>query len=217
MNGCGFSEGTVKIQGMVRDETTLQGIPQKNIIVQGRISRDDKQYTIDDGQFSTDSAGHFTYELRKIKDVRYYDFCFVGDSDYAFRTRLLGLWEIEQNAKFLSFSLNKLADLTIRIYRKSTSPSSDTLSLTWQTDGIYGRFVHPYKIINYGKTNKSTGIQALELRWIGGYVNSEINTKVFAGKLTRLRWDLDRYGSRKEYIDTITCKRDIVNHIYFSY
>ena len=54
--------------------------------------------------------------------------------------------ELEQNAKYLLFSLSKLADLTIKINRKSKTPLWDTLSLSWESDGVDERFLYPYKI-----------------------------------------------------------------------
>ena len=217
-NGCINTEGTLKIRGKVIDEFTKVEIPGKNIIVQGIIKIDNKSVPVDAGQFTSDSTGCFSYSLRKVKDARYYNFSLTGDSDYAFRTRTLGLMELEQNAKYLLFSLSKLADLTIKINRKSKTPAWDTLSLSWESDGFDERFLYPYKINNYGKTNNSFGLTSdTELRWIGGNVNSIIITKVFAGKRTKLLWELDRNGKRKELIDTITCKRDLANIFYFTY
>jgi len=218
LTGCINTEGTLEIKGKVIDEYTKVQIPRRDIIVQGLISNNNKLIPVEAGQFSTDSSGCFSYSLRKIKDARYYNFSLAGDSDYALRTRTLGLMELEQNAKFLSFSLSKLVDLTIIITRKSKIPVSDTLALCWESNGVYENFLYPYKINNYGKTNNSFGLTSdNELRWIGGNVNSTINTKVFADKRTKLLWDLDRNGKRMEFIDTITCKRDLPNTVYFTY
>ena len=207
------TEGTLEIKGKVIDEYTKMQIPRRDIIVQGLVKNEKELVPIDAGQFSTDSSGCFTYTLRKVKDAYYYNFCLVGDSDYASITRNLGLYELEQNAKYLSFSLSKLVDLTIKIYRESKNPVFDTLSLTWESNGVSCWSLYPYKIDNYGKTKNYLGLTT----WIGGNVNSTIKTRVFADKRTKLFWDLVRNGKRKEITDTITCKRDITNIVYFSY
>jgi hypothetical protein len=207
------TEGTLEIKGKVIDEYTKMQIPRRDIIVQGLVKNEKELVPIDAGQFSTDSSGCFTYTLRKVKDAYYYNFCLVGDSDYASITRNLGLYELEQNAKYLSFSLSKLVDLTIKIYRESKNPVFDTLSLTWESNGVSCWSLYPYKIDNYGKTKNYFGLTT----WIGGNVNSTIKTRVFADKRTKLFWDLVRNGKRKEITDTITCKRDITNIVYFTY
>ena len=125
---------------------------------------------------------------------------------------------MEQNSKFLIFSLSVLTDLTIIINRKSKISVSDTLSLYWESKGIPGRNLFPYRIDNYGKPDNHYGLTTgEELRWIGGTVNSRVYTRVFADTKTKLLWDLDRYGRRKEFIDTITCRRDFSNTVYFTY
>jgi hypothetical protein len=215
---CVNTEGTLEIKGKVIDDYTKTEIPWRNIIIQGLIEGNEKLIPVDAGQFSTDSSGCFTYSLRKVKDAYYYNFCFVGDSDYVYMTRNLGLYELEENAKYLSFSLSKLVDLTIKIHRKSTNPVFDTLSLSWESNGISCWSLHPYKISNYGKTNNHLGlISGIELRWVGGRVNSTVKTRVFADKKTKIYWDLDRNGKRKEILDTITCRRDFENIVYFTY
>jgi hypothetical protein len=211
--GCLNTEGTLEIKGKVIDEYTKMQIPRRDIIVQGLVKNEKELVPIDAGQFSTDSSGCFTYTLRKVKDAYYYNFCLVGDSDYASVIRNLGLYELEQNAKYLSFSFSKLVDLTIKIYRESKNPVLDTLSLTWESNGVSCWSLYPYKIDNYGKTKNYFGLTT----WIGGNVNSTIKTRVFADKRTKLFWDLVRNGKRKEITDTITCKRDITNIVYFTY
>jgi len=216
--GCLNTEGTLEIKGKVIDDYTKTEIPWRVIIIQGLIENNEKLIPIDAGQFSTDSTGCFTYSMRKVKDAYYYNFCFVGDSDYVYMTRNLGLFELEQNAKYLSFSLSKLVDLTIKIYRKSKNPVLDTLGLSWESNGASCWSLYPYKISNYGKTNNYSGLTSgIELRWIGGNVNSTVKTRVFADKRTKLYWDLERNGKRKEILDTITCKRDFANIVYFTY
>jgi hypothetical protein len=216
--GCVNTEGTIEIKGKVIDDYTKTVIPWRNIIIQGLIESNEKLIPVDAGQFSTDSSGCFTYSLRKVKDAHYYNFCLVGDSDYLSITRNLGLYGIEQNAKYLSFSLSKLVDLTIKIYRESKKPVFDTLSLSWESNGVSCWSLYPYKISNYGKTNSYFGLTSgTELRWIGGNVNSTVKTRVFADKRTKLYWVLYRNGKRKEILDTITCKRDFANIVYFTY
>ena len=216
--GCLNTEGTLEIQGKVIDEYTKMQIPGRDIIVQGLVKGDKDLKPTYVGQFSTDSSGCFRYTLNKISDVYYYNFYLAGDSDYAFTIKKLGLLELEQNAKYLSFSLSKLVDLTIIINRKSNKMLYDTLSLSWESNGVYDKNLYPYKINNFGKTNNSVAITSdTELRWTGGMVNSKIITKVFANKRTKLLWDLDRNGKRQELIDTITCKRDLINIVYFTY
>lgn len=217
--GCINTEGDLKIEGKVIDEYTKMEIPRRNIIVQGLIkSNDDKFLPVDVAQFQTDSAGRFKFTLKKVKDVRYYNFSFAGDSDYAFKTRRLGLYELQQNARFLSFELSKLTDLSIRIYRKSKKPVHDTLSLAWVSNNIFYWSLFPYEIYNQDISNNYIGSRTgNELMWIGGYVNSTVKTRVFAEKKTKLYWDLNRNGKKTEITDTITCKRDFANNIYFIY
>lgn len=216
--GCVNTEGTLKIKGKVLDESTKKGIPARTIIVQGLIDSDNKLLPIEVGQFSSDSSGYFTYSFRKIKGAFYYNFCLVGDSEYPFTTSKIALIDLKRNAKYVFLYLSKLADLTIIINRKSKTPVCDSLSLSWESNRVYGRFIYPYKIVNYGKTNNSFGFTSdTELRWIGGNVNSTINTKVFADKRTKLLWELYRQGKKMVFIDTITCKRDFANTVYFTY
>jgi hypothetical protein len=216
--GCLRTEGNLEIKGKVIDESTKLQIPGRDLFVQGFVESNNKSVPKDAGQFSTDSSGCFSFTLRKVKDARTYNFSITGDSAYAFMSRTLGLMELEENAKFITFSLSRLVDLTIIINRKSKKPVSDTLSLYWQSNGIHGMVLYPYKVNNYGKPNQTYGLTSdTELRWIGGIVNSTINAKVFADKKTKLLWDLDRYGKRQEFIDTITCRRNSTNTVYFTY
>jgi hypothetical protein len=211
LSGCNNTEGILDIKGKVIDEFTKVPISDRNIIIQGLLVVDDNRIQIDAGQFSTDSIGCFTYSLKKIKDVHHYNFCFAGDSSYALLTQEISLYELERNAKYLSFSLSKLVNLTITIFRKSKIPAYDTLFLSMKSDGIDCRTLYPYKIENDGLTSNS------ELRWIGGKVKSIIKTRVFADKRTTVRWMLYRYGKNNEIIDTITCKRSLVNEVNLIY
>lgn len=217
LSGCVVTEGDLEIEGRVIDDYTKKEIPLRNIIVQALIQNDGPSSPIDAGQFSTDSLGTFKYKLTKVKDAHYYIFNIAGDSDYAFKSHKLGLYELKRNARFLSLSLSKLADLSIVIYRKSRKPLADTLSLSWVSNGVYYWALYPYRIYNYDNENNLTPVTGGELRWAGGYVNSVVKTKVFADKKTKLRFNLDRYGNRNEFTDTITCKRDRANFINFIY
>jgi hypothetical protein len=218
LSGCINTEGTLQIKGKILDKDTKTGIAWKSIIVQGVVYSENKSEPIKAGQFSTDSSGCFTYSLRKIKDAYEYNFCFIGNSEYPVTVNKIALASLKRNAKYLTFSLNRLVDLTIKIYRKSKAPVCDTLRLIWESDGVFGLSLYPYKIYNYGGTENSLGFtSSSDLMWIGGNVNSTINTKVFADKKTELSWELYRSGKKTEFTDTITCKRDFANIVYFSY
>jgi len=218
LTGCLNTEGTLQLRGKVIDEFTKVQIPERHVIVQGLVKNNTQEVLIDAGQFSTDSSGYFKFKLTKIKDAYYYNFYLVGDSNYASSIKKLGLFELKQNAKYLSFSLSKLVGITIKIYRKSKTPPMDTLYLSWESNGVDGRILYPYKIDNYGKTGNYFGqTPDLELSWIGGNVNSIIKTRVFADKMTKINWELVRNKKRNEIKDTITCKRDLVNLVNFVY
>jgi hypothetical protein len=218
LTGCGNTEGTMEIKGKVLDENTKTGIPRKNIFVQGLVRTEEQYDSIEAGQFSTDSLGCFTYSLMKVKDAHFYNFSMAGDSDYRFINRTLGLPELEQNAKYLSFSLSRLVNLTIKLFRKSITPGCDTLRLIWESDGVFGGSLYPYKIQNYGRANNSFGLTPeYDLIWIGGKVNSTITTKVLEDKKTELTWELYRNGRRKIFTDTITCRRGFANIVKFTY
>jgi hypothetical protein len=216
--GCDKTEGTIKIKGKAIDELTKVQIPGREIIVQGLLERNNELVPIDAGQFSTDSAGCFIYSLKKIKDARYYNFCIVGDSDYAAITKKLSLFQLDENAKYLFFSLSKLADLTIKIQKISKTPYRDTLYLSWESNKVDFRTLYPYQIDNYGITDNSFGlIPDFGLRWIGGNINSTVKTRVFADKITKIHWELVRNKKRNEITDTIICKRDLPHIVYFTY
>jgi hypothetical protein len=216
--GCLRTEGDLKIAGKISDEYTSAEIPYRNIIIQGIKKRNDSIVITEAGQITTDSLGKFKFRLRKIKDARAYNFVIVGDSDYALKTNECTLFDLERNAKFISFSMNRLTDLTIIINRKTKIPAFDTLSLAWDSNNVFFWSLYQYRIYNYDKTNNFTvASPGSELRWYGGSVNSIVRTKVFAEKKTKIYWDLNRNGKRTEFIDTITCKRDAVNRVYFSY
>ncbi len=211
LSGCNNTEGIIRIKGEVVDNYTQEPIPSRKVIIQGLVVIDDKRVPIDADQFSTDSSGHFSYSFKKIKDAYSYNFCFVGDSNYAFKVKEIPLFELDRNAKNLSFSLNKLVDLTIKINRISKIPVSTTLILSWKTDGFDGKTLYPYKINNYGISENS------DLIWKGENVKSTITTKVFENKRTTVKCVIYKTMKIKEIVDTITCKRDVVNEIYLTY
>jgi hypothetical protein len=218
LSGCVKTEGTLKIEGKVIDEFTKVQIPGREIIVQGLLESNNELVPIDAGQFSTDSTGCFIYSLRKVKDAHYYNFCIVGDSDYAAITNKISLFQLEENAKYLFFSLSKLVVLTIKIQKKSKPPYRDTLYLSWESNKVNFRTLYPYQIDNYGITDNSFGlIPGFGLRWIGGNINSTVKTRVFADKMTLIHWELVRNKKRKEITDTIICKRDLAHIVYFKY
>lgn len=216
--GCGTTEGTLKIKGKVTDEVTRVHIPGREIIVQALLETNNKTISVDAGYFSTDSSGCFTYTLKKVKDARNYNFYFVGDSDYASVTKRMSLFELKTNAKYLNFSLDKLVNLTIDIRKTSKTPYRDTLYLSWESNETDFRTLYPYNIVNLGITDNSIGlVPGLGLRWIGGTVNSGVKTKVYSDRMTLVHWELVRNKKRMEFTDTIMCKRDVPNFVYFTY
>ncbi len=215
---CNKTEGNLKLEGKIIDESTLAKIPGREIIVQGLFPGDEKVIPVDAGQFSTDSSGTFKYKLRKIKDVRYYNFCIVGDSDYASVVNKLSLFQLKANSKFLFFSVNKLADLTINIRKINKSASHDTIYLTWESDNIDFSTLYPYKVFNYGITDMTfVHLNYLGLRWIGESINSTVKTRVPADKTTIIHWELVRNKTRKEFTDTLLCKRGLAHIVSFEY
>ena len=211
LSGCINTEGILDLKGKVLDENTKVAIAGRKIIVQALVYNDTKYLPVYAGEFSSDDTGSFAYSLKKVKNVSLYDFYFVGDSAYAFSNQQIGLVELDNYGKFLSFYLNKLADFTIKIDRKSKTPLSDTLYVSWESNGIDGEILYPYKIENYGITSNLTR------RWIGGNVKSVIKTKVYADKKTVVSWTLFRNGRPREMTDTIFCKREGNNSVYFKY
>lgn len=209
--GCNNTEGTISIKGKVIDEYSNEPIPLRKVIIQGLVVKDDNLVPIDADQFSTDNSGSFSYSFKKIKDAYSYNFCFVGDSNYAYKIKEISLFELEKNAKNLNFALNKLVDLTIKINRTSKAPVITTLILSWKSDGFDGRILYPYKINNYGLAENAG------LIWKGENVKSTITTKVFENKKTTVLCVMYKTMKIKEIVDTITCKRDVVNEIHLKY
>lgn len=214
--GCSGNEEYLDLKGIVLDEKTKVNIPNRKIIVQALEQRDNKLFPFYIGEFCTDSSGHFVYSLLKIKNIYLYEFDVVGDSSYAFSSNKIGLTELRKFGKFLSFPLSKLADLTIAIESKSKAPYIETLYLSWRSNGMDGKKLYPYTINNYGIKNSVSTLD-MTCKWIGGDIKSAIKTKVFADKETIVHWELFRYGKVKEFTDTIFCKRDVFNYVYFNY
>jgi hypothetical protein len=211
LSGCINTEGTLEIKGKVLDETTKVPLPHRRIIAEALVGTSEPYSHVDAGHFSTDSAGYFHYSLEKVRDAYFYDFCLAGDSDYAYCTRRLGLYEIRKDAMFLSFGMSKLADFVITIERKSLNPPLDTLSLIWQSDGKEGKALFPCTVENYGNP------PGIGFRWIGGKVRSVIRTKAYADKKTTVTWELRRNGKKQEFFNTVLCKRDVPNFVNFKY
>ena len=209
--GCTSTAGTVDIVGKVFDEYTKEGIPKRVVIIQSMILSDSQLIPVDEvGRFYTDSTGHFNYTLKKTKNVYWYNFVFVGDSTYSYTAQARCITELEQNAKFLSFYLDKFTDFRIMIERINKTVPFDTLYISWRTNDFDGK-IYPRKVINYGIAPD------LEFRWIGGNVKSFIEAKTFANKNTIVHMDLFRKGRLKKMTDTIYCYRDVKNYFTFKY
>ncbi len=211
LQGCADPEGILELKGKVLDENTKAATPRREIIIKALIKSNDELITVNAGQFLTDSLGCFSYTLKKVRNSFLYDFCLVGDSAYAFSTIRLGMTELKKYGMFLTFYLDKLTDFTLTIDRKSKTTFPDTLYLSWESNGIDGKTLYPYKIENYGI------VQDRAFIWIGGNVKSAVKTKAYADKKAIVCWKLYRNGKRKEITDTIFCKRDVTNYVNFKY
>jgi len=218
LGGCIRTEGTLRIKGKVIDDLTGVSVPGREIIIKGLVETNERNELVEAGWFSTDSAGNFSYSLGRVKDARYYNFCIVGDSDYASLTSKISLFHLKNNAKYLSFPLKRLAGLTINILKISNTPYRDTLYLSWESDQADFRTLYPYQIDNYGLTdNSNVFIPGMGIRWIGGEITSTVTTKVFAGKTTIIHWEMVRNKNRKEFTDTIVFEGDRGHSVYFKY
>jgi len=209
--GCLRTRGTLDIKGKVYDFQTGALIPGRKIIINGLAGTEEKHEKIYVGQIVADSMGAFSTRLNKIKDVYYYYFDLVGDSDYAFKSDELGLMEMKLNRNFLAFRLNKLVDLSINLHKKSKKSACDTISVYWDSGGEDGENIYPYEIKNFGVR------PVVGLCWIGGNVTSTIKARVYADKKTRIHWELLQNGRKIRMLDTITCRRDFKNKINFIY
>ena len=209
--GCLQTEGTIDINGKILDDQTKELIPYRKVVIQGLVYDDIEPIATEAGQFRADSTGHFTYSMKKRRDAYWYNFIFVGDSTYFTSTQKISLAQLEQYSKYLSFPLLKLTGLSIQIERVSKAPLCDTLYVSWESKGIYGRSIYPQRVNNFGVEPE------IEYRWIGGKVRSEIETKVFANEKTIISFKLTRYGKRREVSDTVFCVRDTQNKFSFKY
>ena len=208
---CDNTVGTLELQGKVLDDHTKVAIPLRKVIIQAVLKNDQNQMLVDAGQFVTDSSGSFSYTLNKVKNASLYNIYCVGDSAYASSTILLGLTDLNRDGKFLKIFLQKLNDFKITIFRKSKVPACDTLYVSWKSNGLEGSYLYPYEIENFGAK------QDIAFRWIGGDVKAIIKTKVFAEKNTLIYFELARNRKRKEFVDTVFCRRDVANYANFKY
>ena len=211
LSGCNNTVGTIELEGKVVDEITKTPIPDLSVLVEALDYSNDKSVKIYVGEFITDSSGCFAYRMKKVKNVSFYSFSIVGNPAYDPSDQLLGLSDLHRDAKFLSFEVKRIVDFTLNINRESKIPIRDTLTVSWKTDGVDGKTMYPFTIVNF-RINSEGG-----LRWIGGDIKSVVKTKVYADKYTIVHWELFRNGQHKDFLDTIFCKRDAVNNVYLNY
>lgn len=209
--GCNNTVGTIELKGKVIDENTKATIPNMSIMVEAVDYSDDKSRNSYVGDFTTDSAGCFTYTMTKVRNVSLYNFSILGNPAYDLSSQFLGLSDLAHYGKFLSFEVSRIVDFTMYINRKSISAFRDTLTVSWKTNGIDGKTMYPFKIENY-QINSENG-----LRWVGGHVKAEVKTKVYADKNTIVHWTLYRNGTRREITDTVFCDRNTTNSVYLNY
>jgi len=216
--GCNHTEGTLKIKGKVIDEFTRENIPLRDIIVDGLTGPEYDLVPVEAGFFTADSTGCFDFTLKKVKNAYTYNFKIVGDSDYAFKANHIPLGYLQRRPGEVIITASKLTALTIKINRKSTTLQNDTLYLFWSSDGIEGKELYPSRIENYGSNSGSIGqAEEPDFKWIGGFVNAAIKTRVYSEKPTIIKWALNRDRRREEIIDTIICRRGRANTVYFTY
>ena len=212
------TEGNLELEGEVIDAYTQEKIAGRNIIIQGLVMVNKKLVPIEAGHLLTDSSGRFSFSLNKVKNAYHYNFCLVGDSDYTSANNKISLYNLKRDSKFLSFSLDKMVDLSLRIERKSNNRDYDTLRLDWKSNEVPYWELYPYTVYNSGNTNYNGSFATTRnLKWIGGNINATVKTRVFADKITTLHWQLKRKGKIQEITDTIICRRDFMNVVYFTY
>jgi len=209
LSGCNNTVGIIELKGKVVDESTKTTIPNISVMVEALDQSNDK--SIYAGDFTTDSSGCFTYTLKKVKNMSLYNFSIAGNPDYDPSNKILGLTDLNIYGKYLSFEVTRIVDFTMKINRVSKTPFRDTLLVSWKTNGVDGKTLYPFKIVNY-RINSGNG-----LIWIGGDVKSEIRTKVYADKNTIVQWELFRNRKHKHITDTIFCKRDAANNVQLTY
>jgi len=211
LSGCNNTVGTIELKGLVIDENTKAPIPNISVMVQALERCEDETTATFAGDFTTDTSGRFTYTLKKVKNSSLYNFRIDGNPAYDPSNRVLGLTELNSYGKFLSFEIKRIVDFTMKINRNGKTPFRDTLTVSWETNGIKGETLYPFKTNNY-QINPGNG-----LIWIGGDIKSEIKTKVFADKNTIVHWTLHRNGKRSEITDTVFCDRNTANSVYLNY
>ena len=211
LSGCNNTIGIIELKGKIIDANTKAAIPNMAVTVEALDQGDDKSDYIYAGEFPTDSSGCFAYTLKKVKNLYLYNFCIRGNPDYDPSNQVLGLTELNIYGKFLSFEIDRIVDFTMNINRESQTTFRDTLMVSWETNGVDGKTIYPFKIENY-RINSENGHF-----WVGGDVKSKIKTKVYANKNTIVHWELFRNGKHKDITDTIFCKRDVANNVYFTY
>lgn len=205
--GCVNPEGNLELKGKVLDDITHVVVPNRKIIVLALVQNDNEFIYRNAGEFSTDSSGRFSYTLKKVKYINFYDFCVVGDSSYVHSNNKLSLIELKRDRKALVFYVSKLVDFTITINRKNKTPNRDTLYVSWRSNNI----LYPFEREN--NTMRNTN----RVLWVDGDLKSIIKTKVFADKKTVVYWKLHRNGKLNEFTDTINCKRDVAYSVSFNY
>ncbi|MBN2666849.1 MAG: hypothetical protein JXR67_10080 [Bacteroidales bacterium] len=216
--GCVSVGGRLALKGKIIDDVTMSQIPGREVIVDGLMEINDEFVPAYAGQFSTDSSGKFGYKLKRVKGARYYNFHVVGDTNYAATTRRYTIFQLMGNSKRLVIPLRRLAGLTIKIEKLSHTTRQDTLYLSRESDRINFRNLYPYEIENNGITDiPIMVIPGMGLRWIGGEINSTVRTRVYADRITRIRWELARNKRRSQLTDTIICMRDLSHIVHFTY
>jgi len=212
IKGCISTEGEVVLKGKTLDDSTNEIVPCRKVVVEAILYyNQDETKTFGVGQFLSDSLGCFTFKLKKVKGAYNYNFHFVGDSCYAPTTKNLGIMDIADNSKYLSFYLHKLTKLTIQVTKNNKSLAESTLYLSWKSDGIEGKSIYQYKVSNFGAAPE------FDFKWSSSNVSSKIETRVLADKPTIINWEIRNGQKTQEIIDTIICKRDITNYVNFTY
>lgn len=210
ISGCNNTVGIIELKGKVTDETTKTAIPNLSVLVEALDQSNEKSPKIYVGDFSTDSSGCFSYTLKKVKNISFYNFYIQGSEDYDQSEILLGLTDLNINGKYLSFVAKRIVEFSMKINHVSKTGYSDTLIVSWETNGVDGKAFYPFTIKNY-RINSNNG-----LIWIGD-VKSEIHTKVYADKNTIVHWQLFRNGNHQDIYDTIFCNRNVANSVSLTY
>jgi hypothetical protein len=213
---CSRNSRHLELKGKVLDEQTKIAVPNRKIIVKALVETNKKLTPFYVGEFCTDDSGNFAYSLPENINYYLYEFCIVGDSSYGFSNSTLGLGDLYKYGEFLSFYLPKLTDFTIAIENKNKSSFDQTLYVSWRSNEMDGVKLYPYTIKNYG-INDHSNTSAMPLKWTGGNIKSAVKTKVYADKVTIVRWELHRDWEVKEFYDTIFCRRDALNYVHFKY